>query len=248
MARSGIDKADVQMARLALIARGENPSIDAVRIEMGNTGSKTTIHRLMRELGTAESEMAPTQIDAELNSLVTRLASRLRAQAQEDIDDAQARLDAEKNDLQHELQKTQRQLADLIDRHAAQTTKLGTQTATLLSTREALLAEQKDNARLVQAAQDSASRLQDKDAQIASLKDQHLQSHTQCALLEERLQNALAENQKVEARLTERDQQNRVLELILIKTEVALENLRQAQGITAATPDDQALTNQASSG
>jgi len=39
-----------------------------------------------------------------------------------------------------------------------------------------------------------------------------------------------------------------VLELILIKTEVALENLRQAQGITAATPDDQALTNQASSG
>ncbi len=41
MARGGINKAVVQTARLAILARGENPSIDAVRIEMGNTGSKT---------------------------------------------------------------------------------------------------------------------------------------------------------------------------------------------------------------
>ena len=46
MARGGINKAVVQKARTALLARGEHPSIDAVRIELGNTGSKTTIHRL----------------------------------------------------------------------------------------------------------------------------------------------------------------------------------------------------------
>jgi len=40
------------------------------------------------------------------------------------------------------------------------------------------------------------------------------------------LHNAQTETEKLQARLTERDQQNRVLELILIKTEVALENLR----------------------
>jgi Xaa-Pro aminopeptidase len=57
-------------------------------------------------------------------------------------------------------------------------------------------------------------------------------------LLQERLHNAQSENQKLQERLTERDQQNRVLELILIKTEVALENLRQAQGITDATAED----------
>ena len=33
-----------------ILARGEHPSIDAVRIEMGNTGSKTTIHRYLKEL------------------------------------------------------------------------------------------------------------------------------------------------------------------------------------------------------
>nr|GFC00299.1 hypothetical protein [Tanacetum cinerariifolium] len=77
MARSGVSKAEVQSARLALIARGENPSIDAVRIEMGNTGSKTTIHRFMRELDAIDVGASPTQIDDELMSLVNRLAGRL---------------------------------------------------------------------------------------------------------------------------------------------------------------------------
>jgi hypothetical protein len=43
------------------------------------------------------------------------------------------------------------------------------------------------------------------------------------------LNNAVKEREKIQERLTERDQQNRVLELILIKTEVALENLRSGQ-------------------
>jgi chromosome segregation ATPase len=235
MARSGINKSDVQAARLALIARGENPSIDAVRIEMGNTGSKSTIHRLMRELDATEAGFTAPQIDAELNELVARLAGRLREQGQERIDEAHARLDAEKQELQDTLASVERRLTDLIERHAAQTTRLGIQTATLLSTQQALLAEQKDNARLTQAAQDTAARLQDKDEQIQALKQQHLQAHTQSALLQERLQNAQNENHKLQERLTERDQQNRVLELILIKTEVALENLRTEQN-SAVTP------------
>ena len=36
MARGGVNKALVLKARSALLARGENPSIDAVRIEMGS--------------------------------------------------------------------------------------------------------------------------------------------------------------------------------------------------------------------
>lgn len=226
MARSGINKADVQAARAAIIARGENPSIDAVRIEMGNTGSKSTIHRLMRELDGPSPETPVTPVDDELNGLVARLARRLKEQAQEQIDEAQARLDAEKKAMEDAMASVERRFNDLIERHAAQTTKLGTQTATLLATQKDLHAEQRKNAQLTQAAHDSAARLQDKDGQIDALKAQHLQAHTQCALLQERLQNALNEADKIQERLTERDQQNRVLELILIKTEVALENLR----------------------
>lgn len=237
MARIGINKADVLLARQTLIARGENPSIDAVRIEMGNTGSKTTIHRLMRELDTTEGQVPPGLVDEELNSLVTRLSNRLRAQAQEQIDEAQNRLDAQKQELQDALRNTQRQLADLVDRHAAQTTKLGLQTATLLSTQKELQVEQKENARLAQAAKDSGSRLQDKDEQIRSLKEQHLQAHTQSASLQERLQNAQNETTRLQERLTEREQQSRVLELILMKTEVALENLRGTRTETDTPPE-----------
>ena len=68
MARGGINKAVVQTARLAILARGENPSIDAVRIEMGNTGSKTTIHRYLKELddGTEPAESPSEPLDDEL--------------------------------------------------------------------------------------------------------------------------------------------------------------------------------------
>lgn len=238
MARSGINKSDVQAARLALLSRGENPTIDAIRIEMGNTGSKTTIHRLLQELDTAEGAGTATPIDDELAKLVARLGERLRGKAQEHLDEAEARLAAEKQELQATLRGVEQRLADLIERHAGQTTKLGTQTATLLSTQNALQAEQKENARLSQAVQDNAARLQDKDGQIRLLKEQHLHAHTECALLQERLQNAQRESDKLQERLTERDQQNRVLELILIKTEVALENLRTGHPTTEGNPNN----------
>ena len=50
MARSGLYKSEVKRARDALLAKGTNPSVDAVRVELGNTGSKTTIHKYLKEL------------------------------------------------------------------------------------------------------------------------------------------------------------------------------------------------------
>ena len=98
MARGGINKAVVQTARLAILARGENPSIDAVRIEMGNTGSKTTIHRYLKELDESETRQTITEapIDDELGELVARLAQRLKEKAQEPIDLALAQFQQQK--------------------------------------------------------------------------------------------------------------------------------------------------------
>lgn len=50
MARSGISKFHVKQARDTLLAKGQNPSLDAIRMALGNTGSRTTIHRYLREL------------------------------------------------------------------------------------------------------------------------------------------------------------------------------------------------------
>lgn len=53
MARGGVNKALVSKARETLIGRGEKPSIDAIRVELGNNGYKSTIHQYLRR-GTAQ--------------------------------------------------------------------------------------------------------------------------------------------------------------------------------------------------
>jgi chromosome segregation ATPase len=328
MARGGVNKALVQTARLALMARGEHPSIDAVRIEMGNTGSKTTIHRYLKELDQHErAHSRPADISDELTELVTRLAQRLQGQAQEKIDEAQTRFDADCRAQNEELVQTQKQLMEITNRFNRKTEQLKEQTATLLATREYLQTEQTRNAALAQANQDMSERLSDKEEQIRSLEEKHAHardalehtriatrqqleqeqarherqvlqlqtelrhaqnsatqrqeeitrltrdnerllansrsaeremaaqaeqlekataqaadakeqlqhSENRCALLEERTQIAQQESTDSRQQLTDQLQQNRVLELILIKTELALENLRGAQQ-TSATP------------
>nr|WP_294973320.1 DNA-binding protein [uncultured Pseudomonas sp.] len=55
MANAGINRALVKQARDALLARGLRPTIDNVRIELGNTGSNSTIQRYLKELSTQYS-------------------------------------------------------------------------------------------------------------------------------------------------------------------------------------------------
>ena len=57
MARAGLYKTEVQTARDSLIAQGKHPSVDAVRVALGNTGSKSTIHRYLKELEADASEI-----------------------------------------------------------------------------------------------------------------------------------------------------------------------------------------------
>lgn len=58
MARAGIYRTDVEKARRSLLAKGQHPSIDLVRTELGNTGSRSTIHRFLKEIEV--DELAPT--------------------------------------------------------------------------------------------------------------------------------------------------------------------------------------------
>lgn len=332
MARGGINKAVVQTARLALLARGEHPSIDAVRVEMGNTGSKTTIHRYLRELDEGDQPGGSPEADIgeELTELVARLAQRLNGQAKEHVDHAQTAFDQECAALNTQLEQTQRQLTETSQRLAVESEKLEKQTAALLTTRDQLQAEQANGARLQQANQAMDVRLADKEGQIRSLEEKHLHardalehyrsaikeqreqeqqrheaqvqqlqmevrqaqqsalarqeeitqlnrdnerlltesrnsqrelhsqqtqlqkastqtsdlsakfqhSEAQCAVLDERLRSAQEENNALKQRVTDTEQQNRVVELILIKTELALDNLRasQSQGPAPVEP------------
>ncbi|KTC54994.1 integrase [Pseudomonas fluorescens ABAC62] len=211
MARGGINKAVVQTARLAILARGENPSIDAVRIEMGNTGSKTTIHRYLKELDDTETRLTITEspIDDELSELVSRLAQRLKEKAQEPIDLAQAQFEQQKTALLAQLATAEQARDQLKQQFDIQAVALAEESAALQTASSSLQAEQTRNAGLSQACSDYQLRLSDKDEQIRSLEEKHL--HARDAL--EHYRNAIKEQREQEQRRHESQLQQLQAEL-----------------------------------
>jgi chromosome segregation ATPase len=224
MARGGINKAVVQTARLAILARGENPSIDAVRIEMGNTGSKTTIHRYLKELDESENRLTITEapLDDELGELVARLAQRLKEKAQEPIDLALAQFEQQKAALLAQVQTLEEAHSQLKQQFDIQGAALAEESAALQTANTSLQTEQTRNAGLSQACSDYELRINDKDEQIRSLEDKHL--HARDAL--EHYRNAIKEQREQEQRRHEGQLQQLQAEL------------RQAQQSTLVRQDE----------
>ncbi len=110
MARSGLYKSDVQRARDRLRATGTHPSVDAVRVALGNTGSKTTIHRYLRELEEEEGQSvgAKMGVSDALQDLIARLAERLHAEADTVVAQAQARFQAQLQERTQALEQAHR--------------------------------------------------------------------------------------------------------------------------------------------
>ncbi|MFT0174446.1 DNA-binding protein [Paraburkholderia mimosarum] len=99
MARTGLTRMDVKRARDALLAQGQHTSIDAIRIALGNTGSKTTIHRYLKELEEDEGASltrAGSLSDA-IQDPVARLAARLHEEAQALVDQQAAAAAAQRS-------------------------------------------------------------------------------------------------------------------------------------------------------
>lgn len=107
MARPGISKHEVQTARLALVRAGKHPSIDSIRIELGNTGSKATIFRYLKEIGEDEggAGLPQASISDELQAFVTNLAARLEFESQERFDVLKAGQAVEVGRLNEALEK-----------------------------------------------------------------------------------------------------------------------------------------------
>lgn len=102
MARTGLYKSEVKNARDSLVAQGINPSVDAVRVALGNTGSKTTIHKYLKELeeeGDGADGRKSTLSDT-LQDFVARLAGQLQEEANVRVAEIQTQY--ADNDLRHE--------------------------------------------------------------------------------------------------------------------------------------------------
>lgn len=205
MARGGINKAVVHKARQAILARGEHPSIDAVRIELGNTGSKTTIHRYLKELEIQKPPATTSVPDLSeaLSSLVRQLAEQLKEEGEARVSEAQKAFDEETAELRLQLRDNQQALVAAQQQLQIQAAALAAESAELATTRSTLQSEHTRNATLSQAVGELNVRLADKDEQIASLEDKHQHArdaleHYRAATREQREQDQRRQEAQVQ--------------------------------------------------
>ncbi|ACO78749.1 cointegrate resolution protein T [Azotobacter vinelandii CA] len=175
MARGGINKALVMRAQQALLARGEHPSIDAVRVELGNTGSKTTIHRYLKELEESEAERAGNAagLSDELAALIAPLAARLQEEAEETVARMRQQCEVERAEFEARQARAQERIQHLEEQVGSLTASLQAETEHHRHSREQWQLAEIDRARLLQANQDQAAHLKDRDEQVRSLEEKH---------------------------------------------------------------------------
>ena len=158
-----------------MLAQGKHPSVDAVRVALGNTGSKTTIHKYLKELEEEGSgaDGGKASISEALQDLVERLAGQLQ-------DEANARIDAVKEEsaakerqhaetaaaLRDELERVRERLVDTQSALEQERERHD-------SARQALQAERIERTRAEQQVADLKERLAENEAHRKSLEDKH---------------------------------------------------------------------------
>lgn len=195
MARGGVNLAVVQKARNSLLMRGVYPSIDAVRVEIGNTGSKTTIARYLKQLESAGSEANPRErMSGALRGVVESLLDQVQEEGSQAFLEAHAEFEHERKLLISRAEALESELDELKLRFDAQGHILATQTEELQTTQSTLQTEITRNARLTQSNSDFEVRIQEKDGQIQSLEQKHMHArealeHYRASIKEQRDQD-----------------------------------------------------------
>lgn len=175
MARAGIYKSEVLRARDRLLASGRYPSIDAVREELGHTGSKGTIHRYLKEIEEEEGPATGSRVAVSeaIQDLVGRLAARVNEEAQECVTAAQLQHAAQIG--QHEQAATALKAEALSIRQQLEQTQrlLTSEQAAYSQANEALNRKNLECTQLTQQVLDLQERLATEERHRQSLEEKH---------------------------------------------------------------------------
>ena len=175
MARGGLYKSDIQKARDALRAQGKHPSVDAVRVALGNTGSKTTIHRYLKELEEEEGQGlgAKIAVSDALQDLVGRLAGRLHEEAEVVVAEARQRFEAQLQERSQVLERAQQEAAALSAQLQRTETTLHEEKAAHAATQQALAERVTEVAQLGERIAGLTARLAEHESHVESLEQKH---------------------------------------------------------------------------
>lgn len=205
MARAGIYKSEVLRARAKLLAQGINPSIDAVRVELGNTGSKTTISRYLKEIEEEEGARTGANISVSetLQDLVARLAERLHEEAETRIAESDKRHAAEIEQFRATQKTLQSEVNSLRNSLEQSEASLVAEQAHHRQTSERLREENLTRTRLAQQVADQQERLDAEERHRKSLEEKHQHArqaldHFRAAAKDQREQDQRQHDQQVQ--------------------------------------------------
>ena len=175
MARTGLYKSEVKKARDALVAQGKHPSVDAVRIELGNTGSKSTIHKYLKELEVEDVGMTDPKVSISeaLHDLVARLAVQLEAESNERIGVVQTQSTEKERELNASIAALNASNEALSDKLSAAEARMQGEVATHARTAESLQRETITRHTLEQQVTDLKERLAENETHRQSLETKH---------------------------------------------------------------------------
>ena len=175
MARSGLYKSDIQKARDRLLAQGKHPTVDAMRVELGNTGSKSTIHRYLKELEEEDGQGlgAKVAVSDALQDLIGRLAGRLHEEAEAVVTQAQQRFEVKLQERTQALEQQQQEGAALSTQLQRTDGALQAERIDHTATRQALAEATLLIGQLEERAAGLVTRLAEHEAHARSLEEKH---------------------------------------------------------------------------
>ncbi|NVH78223.1 integrase [Paraburkholderia sp. JPY432] len=223
----GLTRMDVKRAREALLAQGQHTSIDAIRIALGNTGSKTTIQRYLKELEEDEGASL-TRAGSLSDTMVARLAARLHEEAQALVD----------QQAQSEIARLGAELATAREQLSGATAALCAEQEAHAGTRVALHQRDLDVERLTQQVGDQTERLAEQEGFRLSLEAKLVHArdaleHFRTAAREQREQEAHRHEQQVQQVQAELRQANQTA--IVRQNEITQLNRDNARLVAEAT-------------
>ena len=175
MARAGIYKSEVVRARNNLLTMGRYPSVDAIRIELGNTGSKGTIHRYLKEIDEEEggSASAKVAVSEAIQDLSARLAERLHDEAEQRIGALTDKHNVQLTDLNNIVAALRNEVDGFRSQVERLTTEIATERAAHEETQTHLQEEKLTSTRLMQRVQDLEEQRGKEETHRLSFEEKH---------------------------------------------------------------------------
>lgn len=184
-----------------MLRKGINPSLDSIRVQLGNTGSKSTIHRYLKEIEEQEAVQLNDEdlLNNTLKEMISRLASQLNADANEIVEKNEEESSKKINQLNDDLNTFKKQLTHAETQIELLETKLLEKDELIAQQQYKIQNQQLESTESHEKINQLIDRIKDKDNYLASLEEKH--NHSRDAL--EHYRQSVKEQRQQDIRLHE---------------------------------------------